>query len=171
MPSPSTDDPLVTELNALAGVATDRTVRPFDIRVIGGPDAGKTFSIDSNREGRILVGQSPACAVRLADPAASRRHAALELAGGALRVTDLGSTNGTWVNGLRIYDAVLQGGETVRVGNSELEVRAGKSLEEAPLDQTHFGGFIGASDEIRCLYPTMARIAASNIPVIIEGET
>src|SRR6266498_295244 len=65
------------------------------------PDAGKAFVIDSNREGRILVGQSPACGVRLADPTVSRRHAALELAGGALRITDLGSRNGTWVNGLR----------------------------------------------------------------------
>src|SRR5438477_12932246 len=105
------EDPQVTELNPVSAVAS-HSVRPFDIRVTSGPDQGKTFTIDSNREGRILVGQSPACSVRLADPSVSRRHAALELVSGALRVTDLGSTNGTWVNGLRVYDAVLEGGES-----------------------------------------------------------
>jgi DNA-binding NtrC family response regulator len=171
MPSHPDDDPQVTALNEVAGVSTDRSVRTFDIRVTSGPDAGKTFTVDSNRDGRILVGQSPACGVKLADPAVSRRHAALELVGGALRVTDLGSTNGTWVNGLRIYDALLHGGENIQVGNTVLGVVAGSSLQESQLDQTHFGAFIGASDEIRRLYPTMARIASSSIPVIIEGET
>src|SRR6202035_4437834 len=37
--------------------------------------------------------------------------------------------------------------------------------------QTSFGQFVGASEEIRGLYPVMARIAASEIPVVIEGET
>jgi DNA-binding NtrC family response regulator len=171
MPSLPDDDPQVTALNPVAAVATDRSVRPFDIRVTMGPDEGKTFALASSGEGRTLVGQSPACAVKLGDPAVSRRHAALELVGGALRVTDLGSTNGTWVNGLRVYDALLQGGETIQVGNTVLAVTAGNSLKESSLDQTHFGAFIGASDEIRRLYPTMARIASSNIPVIIEGET
>src|SRR5437868_2306999 len=164
------EDPQVTELNAVSAV-TSHSVRPFDIKVSTGPDAGKTFTVDSHREGRILVGQSPACAVKLADPAVSRRHVALELVAGSLRVTDLGSTNGTWVNGLRVYDVALQGGETLQVGNTVLTVTAGRSLEQTPLDQTHFGAFIGASDEIRRLYPTMDRIASSNIPVIIEGET
>src|SRR6266545_315599 len=171
MPSQSSEDPQVTALNEVAGAAPRRPVRCFDLRVTSGPDAGKAFVIDSNREGRILVGQSPACGVRLADPTVSRRHAALELAGGALRITDLGSRNGTWVNGLRIYDALLQGDETMQVGNTVLSVAAGGNLEEAPLEQAQFGAFMGASDEIRRLYPAMARIAASNIPVIIEGET
>jgi len=168
---PPTEDREVTALNQVASVATAVRSRSFEIRVTAGPDVGKTFTVDSNREGRVLVGQSPACGVKLADTTVSRRHAALELAGGALRVADLGSTNGTWVNGLRVYDVVLQGGETMQVGNTVLSVVAGQSLEEPPLEQTHFGSFIGASDEIRRLYPTMARIASSNIPVIIEGET
>src|SRR5690349_4774067 len=138
MPPQSSDDPQVTALNQVAGVAAQRAVRSFEVRVTAGPDAGKTFTIDSNREGRILVGQSPACAVRLADPTVSRRHAALELAAGALRVADLGSTNGTWVNGLRIYDAVLAGGETLQVGNSVLQVTAGGNVEETSPEQTHF---------------------------------
>src|SRR5690349_1511190 len=114
---PPTEDREVTALNQVASVATTVRSRSFEIRVTAGPDIGKSFTVDSNREGRVLVGQSPACGVRLADPTVSRRHAALELAGGALRVADLGSTNGTWVNGLRVYDVVLQGGETMQVGN------------------------------------------------------
>jgi DNA-binding NtrC family response regulator len=171
MPSQPTDDPQVTALNEIAGAAGSRPVRSFEVRVTTGPDAGKTFVIDSNREGRILVGQSPACFVRLDDATVSRRHAAFELAQGALRVADLGSTNGTWVNGLRVYDVVLQGGETVQVGNTVLAVTAASTTEGPVLEEASFGAFIGASDEIRRLYPAMKRIASSNIPVIVEGET
>jgi two-component system response regulator HydG len=44
-------------------------------------------------------------------------------------------------------------------------------MTEAPPDQIRFGEFLGASVEMRRLYPMMARIAASHIPVVIEGET
>jgi DNA-binding NtrC family response regulator len=171
MPPQSSDDLQVTALNEIASVTAGRPVRSFAVRVTTGPDTGKSFTIDANQAGRILVGQSPACAVRLADPTVSRRHAALELAQGALRVADLGSTNGTWVNGLRVYDVALQGGESLQVGNTVLAVTAGSSTEGPVVEQTSFGAFIGASDEIRRLYPAMTRIASSNIPVIIEGET
>jgi DNA-binding NtrC family response regulator len=165
------DDAEVTALNELTGLTTERPVHTFALQVMSGPDAGKSFVIDSNREGRVLIGQSPACGVRLVDPTVSRRHVALELVGGALRLSDLGSTNGTWVNGLRVFDVVVTGGERIQIGNTVLGVEPRSDLAEPSTDQTHFGAFIGASAEIRCLYPTMARIASSTIPVVIEGET
>jgi DNA-binding NtrC family response regulator len=146
-------------------------LRSFVLRVVSGPDAGKVFAVEASSSGRVLVGQSPACAVRLEDRTVSRRHAALEPAGSGLRVTDLGSTNGTFVEGIRVFDAALAGGETVRVGDTVMRVEAGESTQESAPQQTRFGGFVGGSDEIRRLYPTMARIAASDIPVVIEGET
>ena len=70
----STDEPQVTALNEIASSRTTRPVRAFLIRVTTGPDAGKSFTLDSNQEGRILVGQSPACTVLLADATVSRRR-------------------------------------------------------------------------------------------------
>jgi two-component system response regulator HydG len=169
--SPKPDDAgQATAVQAAPTSIPAGAVRAFVLRVVSGPDTGKAFTVDAS-SGRVLVGQGPACAVKLDDRTASRRHAALEPEGGALRVTDLGSTNGTFVNGLRVYDAALNGGETLHVGDTVLRVEAGGASPGASSPETSFGAFVGASEEIRRLYPTIARIAATELPVVIEGET
>src|SRR5262245_56282492 len=82
----------------------------YVLEVIEGPDLGLRFTIDESRPSRVLVGKSPACDARLSDPHVSRRHAALEIVGRRLRLLDLGSTNGTLVDGVAIGEAYLRGG-------------------------------------------------------------
>src|ERR1700679_2337846 len=94
----------------------------FRIRVTAGPDRGLELLFDESRPARVLVGTRPACELRLSDRTASRRHASLELATGALRVTDLESTNGTYAGGMRLVQAYLEGGEQLRLGDTTLEV-------------------------------------------------
>jgi DNA-binding NtrC family response regulator len=153
------------------GPVPPRAPRAFALTAVSGPDAGKSFVIDVTTGGRVLLGQSPACAVRLEDETVSRRHAAFDLVDGALRLTDLGSTNGTFVNGVRALDVALTGGETIRVGGDVFRLEPGEPADVAAESETSFGRFVGASPEIRRLFPTMRRIAASDIPVVIEGET
>src|SRR5262245_57339973 len=74
----------------------------YTLLVIEGADRDRSFQVDSSLPSRALVGKSPACDVRLTDAEVSRRHAALELVGRRLRITDLGSTNGTFVDGVAI---------------------------------------------------------------------
>jgi DNA-binding NtrC family response regulator len=79
------------------------------------------------------------------------------------------------VNGVAVVEARLFGGEQVRVGNGVLLVERHAPApapggDDAPT-QTRFGGVIGASPEMRRLYPLCMRLAASTIPVVIEGET
>src|ERR1700734_2346678 len=69
----------------------------FLLTVVEGPDAGRTFSIHA-ADPEALLGQSTACAMQLSDREASRRHASLEVVGETLRVSDLGSRNGTRVD-------------------------------------------------------------------------
>jgi transcriptional regulator with GAF, ATPase, and Fis domain len=112
------------------------------------------------------------CDIRVADPTVSRRHAALEPAGRRLRVTDLGSANGTFIDGVAIAEAFLRGGEVLRVGSTAFRVdSADKASEPALPIATRFGRMIGASLEMRQLYPLCQRLAASDIGVLIEGET
>src|SRR6185436_12302858 len=101
-----------------------------------------------------------------------RRHAAFELAGARLRVTDLGSTNGTWVQGLAVLDGFLAGGEVVRIGETSIRVDLAVGVEKvvALPSASRFGRLVGASAEMRKLYPLCERLAASSVPVIIEGE-
>lgn len=139
--------------------------------VIEGPDAGTTFDIDPDAPTRTLVGTSPACQIRLTDPTVSRRHAALENMGTRFRIQDLGSTNGTFVDGVAIRDAYVRGGEVVRFGSSAVRLEAGAADPQPLPNAMRFGSMIGASVAMRRLYPLCARLAKTRVPVIIEGET
>ncbi len=145
------------------------------MRVIEGADAGAEFPLDPNAPSRILIGTSPACTIRLTDPTVSRRHAALEPVGQRYRLTDLGSTNGTFIDGVSVIEALLRGGEVIRFGSTAVRAEAeaaGLGEESAPLPSAmRFGRVLGASVAMRRLYPLCERVAKSPVPVIIEGET
>lgn len=72
-----------------------------------------------------VVGRSADADLRLADTGVSRSHAELRLEGDAVRVVDLGSTNGTLVNGRRVAEAVLADGDRLDIGATGVVYRAG----------------------------------------------
>jgi S-DNA-T family DNA segregation ATPase FtsK/SpoIIIE len=85
-----------------------------ELRVIGGPDAGGVHLL---APGSVVMGRIGS--VRLHDPDVSREHCRLSLTPDGATVEDLGSTNGTWIDGTRVegtsvlpYDAVLRVGST-----------------------------------------------------------
>lgn len=144
----------------------------FVLRVIEGPDAGETKVLDGVNEGRVLVGQSSVCTLRLTDRSVSRRHAALRREPDAWRLEDLDSTNGTRVNGVRIKEAFLAGGEVVTVGSTSMRLtRAGSAAPDAPAEATRFGRFISGSPALRRYFGHWTGLAASSLPLLIEGET
>jgi hypothetical protein len=67
-----------------------------------------------------VVGRGEASDLRLADPGASRRHAELHRDQDRVTLVDLGSTNGTHVNGRRVDRATLDDGDTVVIGETTL---------------------------------------------------
>jgi len=91
------------------------------VRVLSGPSAGRTLPL---RPGvPVVVGRGGGADLALDDPDVSRPHARLDVAGGEAVVTDLGSTNGTWLAGRRLTGpASLAPGSTVQVGGSRLRV-------------------------------------------------
>jgi transcriptional regulator with GAF, ATPase, and Fis domain len=142
------------------------------IAMMTGPDAGNGARIEDLALRRALIGQSPVCDVQLSDRTVSRRHAALETDHVGVRIVDLDSSNGTFVNRVRVRDAYLVGGEVVQVGQTTLRIELDSVSH--PVDaseQTRFFRVIGASPEMRLLYPMLDKIAASDVPVLIEGET
>lgn len=89
--------------------------------VTGGPAAGLRVAV----ERRLVVGRRDAD-VTIEDPELSRRHATVEPAAGeGLVVSDLGSTNGTWVNGTRIAVAtVVRPGDELALGDSRMRAES-----------------------------------------------
>jgi DNA-binding NtrC family response regulator len=144
----------------------------FSVVVIEGPDRGARLTVDASQPAPALVGQSPTCSLRLTDRQVSRRHLALDVDGRRVRLTDLQSANGTFVDGVSVLDAYLRGGEVVRIGATAL--RVDRLVEPPPLvpsNEDRFGRLLGASLEMRRIYPLARRLAQSNLPVILEGET
>ncbi len=71
-----------------------------------------------------VVGRSPECDIPIDDPYASEFHARVGLQGDTVVVHDLGSTNGTYVNGRRVTSpTTVSRGDTVQIGKTTLEVR------------------------------------------------
>jgi pSer/pThr/pTyr-binding forkhead associated (FHA) protein len=94
----------------------------FSLRVISGPDAGGVFRLDPASPPHAVVGQASSCTVQLTDPHVSRKHIALTATATHMLLVDLGSTNGTRVNGVFVREARLHGGETVSIGRTVLGV-------------------------------------------------
>jgi pSer/pThr/pTyr-binding forkhead associated (FHA) protein len=87
--------------------------------ITNGPGAGQSVSVT----GELIIGRQNAD-LTLEDAEVSRRHAAVRLDGGRVEIEDLGSANGTFVNGSRIEGAVtVGGGAKIRIGQTEMEVR------------------------------------------------
>jgi DNA-binding NtrC family response regulator len=176
MGSKSSDEQSFGDRSTLLQHRFDPTPPPsvsFRLLLEQGPDAASNVPIllDGPTASRLLLGQGPACDVRLTDPTVSRRHVALELVDSELRVTDLDSTNGTFVGDLRVREAFLRGGERLRIGSSVYRVEVGEPASaELPIT-TGFGWVVGVSREMRLLYRLCERLAETNIPVILEGET
>ncbi|MEN8184326.1 MAG: FHA domain-containing protein [Myxococcota bacterium] len=81
--------------------------------VISGPAAGSEFLVDRKRT---TVGRGPGVDLAFADPELSQQHAAIEFADGGFRVCDLGSTNGTYVNGALVRVCELKNADRVQLG-------------------------------------------------------
>ena len=167
------DDPQ-TQIATEAHRATAAPVERLRAVVVEGPDAGQSFDLDPAAPSRLLVGTSPVCALRLHDATVSRRHAALEpTQKGAYRLDDLGSTNGTAIDGVRIASAFVRGGELVRFGSTAMRLETLR-VQAEPAELTNamrFGRTFGASVAMRRLYPLCERIAKAKVPCLIEGET
>jgi len=98
-------------------------LRPTRFRVLGGPGlrTGKTIEIAS----ATVIGRDAGTGIRVdGDEFASSQHARIEPRTDGVWVEDLGSTNGTFLNGERVTAERLQPGDVVRVGQTELRLEA-----------------------------------------------
>ena len=167
---PPTQDEMTT-VASMALVVSPLPTGTYTLTVVDGPDVGMRFAFDGTQPSPVLVGQGPICDFRLTDHQVSRRHLQLEHIGKRLRITDLQSKNGTFVDGVAIVEAFLCGGEFIRIGATAVEVQHQPGAPITLPLATSFGRYLGASTEIRRLYPLLERIAQSEVPVVIEGET
>ncbi len=101
---------------------TEANIEPqFYLSVIGGESAalGRRFLLTEDTE----IGRDPDCDVQLDDPSVSSRHSRLRLRADGLSIEDLGSTNGTLLNGAQIVGAAaVRPGDKIKLGRIILQL-------------------------------------------------
>jgi transcriptional regulator with PAS, ATPase and Fis domain len=159
---------------ATLGLEADRAlthlvVGRFHVTVLKGPDAGASFS--SKRE-RTAIGTHESADVVLHDQAVSRFHCELVPEGGRIRIRDLGSKNGTVVDGLTVLDGYLRQTSTIGLGRTELRVELQRGELSLPLSEREgFGLLVGRSVAMRRVFAMLEDAAKSDATVLVEGET
>ncbi len=113
----------------------------------------------------ISIGAAPGNAVVLSDRAVSQHHCRVEPSERGVLLRDLGSTNGTWVDGARVRRQALRSGSVVRLGRTLLRV-VHRASERAERD-----GLVVASTGMLALMADVDRLAGLPWPVLIRGET
>jgi len=137
-----TEETNATPLVRLTDASAAGPKRPCLI-MIAGPMLGEIFPINE-AGGEMIVGRDPDAQLRLGDDeSVSRRHASVRSTGnGQALIKDLGSANGTWVDGERVEEAPLREGAKIRVGQTivlkyalydQIEELAQRQLLEAAL--------------------------------------
>ena len=122
--------------------------------------------------GRAVLGSSGGVDIAIADPAVSRLHAELEVREDGVWVRDLGSRNGTFVEGVCVGSARIAPGASLRVGSTLLTLGAHSASMPVELWPTpSFGPLVGRSVAMRELFVQLSRCAASSATVLLQGET
>lgn len=103
----------------------------YKLTVIGGANRGTSYPL---QEGRTTLGRQVGNEVVLSSGKVSKKHCVLVVEDGQVRIEDLGSSNGTFVNGQLIKSKILQPGDKVSVGDFILEFKlaALRSADQAP---------------------------------------
>jgi pSer/pThr/pTyr-binding forkhead associated (FHA) protein len=147
-------------------IARDGAGEPPALVVATGPDAGERHAV----RGEVTIGREGTDIV-LDDDEASRRHAAVRAVGDELEVRDLGSSNGTFVNGMPIEDTrKLSHGDSIRVGQTTLEVSLPGQPPTAPEEAPSLVVKGGANDGQRFPSDRERSIGRQSGDIVIDDD-
>ena len=141
----------------------------IELRVVTGADAGLEMSLGLPN---VRIGTSPDNDLVLTDRAVSRRHAEIRMTPNGLLLRDLGSTNGTFINDVRITEAYIPPDAECRLGYSNLLIRQRTEERKVAVPrQDHLGELVGSSERMRELYGLIRAVAPTPTTVLLHGES
>lgn len=158
----------------ILGTGERQGPRTERIDLMGGAAARLSIVVGNGSEAKrvcingcpIHIGSAPDNDLVLPDKAVSARHCRFEPAESGLVIRDLGSRNGTYVNGVRVVTALLSDGASVRIGRTTLRVAA--RSESASINPTDM---VAESPGMLDVLGEVQHMAALSWPVLIFGES
>jgi DNA-binding NtrC family response regulator len=144
-------------------------VQRFRVTVIEGPATGLVRELSGER---FSIGSHPLNDLVIDDATVSRFHCEIRVEAGAPLVVDLKSKNGTTVDGVAVREAYLRQGSKLGLGSAVARFDLGGEEDRLAVPRaSKFGALVGAAPAMRTTLALLARAAASDTTVLLEGET
>ena len=160
------------QIEGTATLVRETQARPLGalIRVLEGRAKPATFRLG---QGACVIGAGAGADIVIDEPTVSRQHASFEICAEGVRVTDLGSRNGTFYLGNRVEKITLSLGARLKVGTATIAIDAdGESLKSAAVHpEDEYRGIVGPSLVMRKLFALLARLEGSLVTALVTGES
>jgi len=158
---------LVTRVtNAIAQRAPIRTAT---LRVVDGPDRGTELELPPIG---VVIGTERTCDVILTDAFVSRRHCSIAPGKDGFAITDLGSRNGTIIDGVAVGKVVAPPGVAIRIGKTLVQLMpADEVVDIPPSASDRFGALYGGSIAMRGVFGLLERASKSTASILFLGES
>ena len=144
-------------------------VQRYRLTIEGGASLGSSYDL---LEPETRVGKTPDNHIVLDNPTVSRAHFAVLREGERYLLRDLGSTNGTYLDGSQVREAYLRPGALIEAGEVLLRfVPDQVPVQIQPSESARYGKLVGQSRRMRELFALLAQVAPTEAPVVLLGET
>jgi two-component system response regulator GlrR len=169
VPGSGADDPSRTQLHRAPRLPGEAPA-PGSMRltVIDGPGVGRVREVSGERAS---IGSHELNDLVIEDPTVSRFHCEVRIEDEGPVVSDLRSRNGTNVDGVRVREAVLRSGSVLHLGAASVRFELAGAGRRDPGGATRFGSLVGTSAAMRHAIALLEKAAASDVTVLLEGET
>lgn len=166
----STQKPSTIDATCTMTVLRDKALTIPSVSLQFTPPASPPFEVRLDLA-PIVIGRDPSCDVQVQDNGMSQRHCEVSLTTQGIRLRDLSSKNGIFVNDLRIMECILPPDVPVTLGHSKIVARIAGNPSERPLSSAdHFGRAYGRSASMRALFFQLERAATARAHVVLWGE-
>jgi DNA-binding NtrC family response regulator len=118
----------------------------------------------------LIIGRAPECGLVLDDPKVSSTHAEMVATPGGVRLRDLGSRNGTFVDAARCTEVHLLGASRLRFGERRFQFTPGKVRVETGSAEP-FGPLVGGATVMKLLFHKIRKVAPTDLTALVMGET
>lgn len=163
------ENPQSTKITYVDGRPQMLHIRKAHLVKNPGTDTQEEFTFD---QAVITIGSNPENDICVTDDTVSRYHCRINQVDEVYVIHDLGSTNGTFLNGVRITEAFLDPGLILAIGDIQIRFNPiDEQIPVTPIMSEEFGGIVARSKKMREIFGILEKVAPTTATVVLEGET